>query len=87
VAGVERRTDPIRGGLARSDGPGEQGRDSERTRADALRDRLAAAEAAAEQARTQADAARDRAEAAERADTARRTAGLLRRFRAAWRGD
>jgi hypothetical protein len=50
--------------VARAD-RAEAGREDERARADALRDRLAAAEAAAEQARTQGEAAHDRAEAAE----------------------
>jgi hypothetical protein len=72
----------------------EQGRDSERTRADALADQvyvmeahLAEAERAAEQARRQAKEAQDRADAAARADTARRQAGLVARLRAAWRGE
>ena len=57
------------------------------SRADALRDQLVAAEAAAEQARADAEAARDREDAADRADTARRSSGLLARLRAAWRGE
>jgi hypothetical protein len=62
---------------------GEAGREAERERADALRDRLAAAEAAAEEARAAAEQARDRAEAAGRAEVARQGRGRPARLRAA----
>jgi hypothetical protein len=57
---------------------------AERGRADALRDRLAAAEADRDRARAQAHTAQDELR---QADAARRARGRWARLRAAWRGE
>jgi hypothetical protein len=72
----------------------EAGRDGERSRADALRDRLGAAENELRQAREAADQARQHArdaeeaiEAARRADAEWKARGRWTRLRTAWRGE
>ena len=72
----------------------EQGREGERARADALRDRievmaadLAAARGAENRARAETDLLARKVNELTTANDARRARGLLARLRAAWRGD
>lgn len=82
LAGAERRAETA-----------EAGREGERARADALRERiegltgeLAAARDAADRARAEAQAAQDAAAGLRRQDDERKAQGRWARIRAAWRG-
>jgi hypothetical protein len=65
----------------------ETSRDTDRARAEALRQMLDEAEAAEKRARAHAETAEDYVEALRQTEEARRGRGALARLRAAWRGE
>jgi hypothetical protein len=90
IAVLEARLAGSEGALAEARAHAERAetsRDTDRARAEALRQMLDEAEAAEERARARVETAEDYVEALRQTEEARRGRGRLARLRAAWRGE